>query len=84
MLRQDRFLLILLKINDLTEILRKKYSRSPTGVDLDHGVGEKRRSMVVNEHRSLVSGYVHTLADIMRGFPDCERKRSVIVNYRAR
>lgn len=61
---------MLLKINDLTT--KEEHSGSPTGVDLDHGVGEKRRSMVVNELRSLVSGYVHTLVDIARGFPDCD------------
>lgn len=56
---------MLLKINDLT---MREYSESPTGVDLDHSVGEKRRSMVVNELRSLVSGYVYTPVNIARDF----------------
>lgn len=63
------------KINDLT--MKEKYSGSPTGVDLDHSVGEKRRSMVVNELRSLVSGYVYTLVNIARDFRIAMRAQTI-------
>lgn len=55
--------------------MKAKYSGSPTGVDLDHGVGEKRRSMVVNELRSLVSGY--TLVNIARDFRIAMRAQTI-------